>query len=164
MSTVSTRAQEQIKPAGKSRAKFVIGGGIIVLAILLLIVNSFKGASAYYITVSELNSKGADAVGQSWRVSGPVDKDSVQYDAQILTLQFNMTEDDQQLAVVYHDVMPDLFMKSTSVIVEGQVNSTGLFEAQTILVKCPSKYQSELTEGTPVPQDHLQNSAPASSS
>jgi len=156
--TTVTGSRAKIQPARKSRAKFFVGGGIIVLALLLLIVNSFRGASAYYITVSELNSKGAAALGKSWRVSGPVDKGSVEYDSQTLTLKFDMMEDDQRLPVVYHDVMPDLFMKSTSVIVEGQMTNSGVFEAKTILVKCPSKYKSELESGTPVPKDHLQSS------
>jgi len=158
------KPQDRIGPFRKSQVKFLVGGGIIVLAILLLIANSLRGAGAYYITVSELNSKGADAVGQSWRVSGPVDKASVQYDAQSLTLRFDMTEKDQRLPVVYHNVMPDLFMKSTSVIVEGRVDNNGVFEANDILVKCPSKYKSKLEAGATPPPGYLQNGAPASSS
>ncbi len=153
------KPQDRIGPFRKSQLKFLVGGGIIVLAILLLIANSLRGAGAYYITVGELNAKGADAMGRSWRVSGPVDKESVQYDASALTLKFDMTEEGQRLPVVYHDVMPDLLMKSTSVIVEGGVNQSGVFEASSILVKCPSKYQSELDAGQEVPPDHVSNNS-----
>ncbi|NOZ05446.1 MAG: cytochrome c maturation protein CcmE [Chloroflexi bacterium] len=148
------KPQDRIGPFRKSQLKFLVGGGIIILAILLLIANSFRGTGAYYITVSELNAKGADAIGRSWRISGPVDKESVQYDASALTLKFDMTEDGHRLPVVYHDVMPDLLMKSTSVIVEGRIDQSGVFEASSILVKCPSKYESQLDAGQEVPPDH----------
>ncbi len=43
--------------------------------------------------------------------------------------------------MAYHGVVPDTFMENSEVVVEGSIRSE-VFEAHTLLAKCPSKYEA----------------------
>lgn len=155
--TVIPRTEARIGPIPKRKLKFVLGGLVLLVAIAFLIVNGIRSAGNYYITLEEMANRGDEIVGQGVRVSAVVDKESVQYDSRDIRLTFDLVGDQgHRQHVVYNDVMPDLFMKSESVIVEGHLNESGTFEASMILVKCPSKYQNALEEGQAVPEDHYE--------
>ncbi len=127
--------------AGGINKKFLIGGFIILAAVGLLVMNGLSTASVYYLTVSEartqLRAGGSDIV----RINGVADLSTVKYDAQNLNLAFDVVEGGNRLPVVFHGVVPDTFNQSESVVVEGTLNSKGVFEARTLLVKCPSRYE-----------------------
>lgn len=132
----------------RRKLKFVLGGLVIALAITALIVNGVRSAGNYYITLEELAARGSQVVGDGVRVKAPVDKESVDYDTRDIELTFDLIDDQgNRLPVVYNDVMPDLFMKSTSVIVEGRLTQQGVFRADLILVQCPSKYRDAAGPG-----------------
>lgn len=153
--TAIPREEAYIGPIPKRKLKFVLGGAVILIALVLLIANGVRSAGNYYITLEEMVAQKNQIVGDGVRVSAVVDKESVQYDSRDIRLSFDMVDDQgHRQHVVYNDVMPDLFMKSESVIVEGHVNEAGIFEANMILVKCPSKYEEALEEGETVPEDH----------
>ena len=70
--------------------KFVIGGILILGAVVFLIWSSTAATSEYFLTIDELNAKGTGIVGRNLRVSGAVLGDTIQYDAQTLTLTFEV--------------------------------------------------------------------------
>ena len=155
--SVLVREEPHIGPIPKRKFKFVVGGVVILLAMAFLIYQGVRAGGAYYITLAEMVARGDAIVGDMVRVEAVVDKESVEYDTRNIVLRFDMVDDQgNRMPVVYHDVMPDLFMKSTSVIVEGRVNENGVFEASNILVKCPSKYEEAAESGAEVPADHYQ--------
>jgi cytochrome c-type biogenesis protein CcmE len=140
------------------KVRFMAGGAVIVVAIIALIVNGIQMGGNYYLTLDELASQSEAMTGRGVRVNASVDKESVVYDSQAITLQFDLVDTitGERRTVVYNDPMPDLFMKSESVIVEGTLATTGTLEAHTILVKCPSKYEEKVEKGEAVPTDHYQ--------
>jgi len=147
--TTITYDQPKIGPIPKRKLKFVIGGVVALVSIAALIVNGLLSASNYYITLEEALSQGDRLVGKGLRINAVVDKESVKYDTQNIVLTFDLVDEaGRRVPVVYRDVMPDLFMKSESVIVEGRLNENGVFEADLILVKCPSKYEEAIEPGT----------------
>jgi len=58
--------------------KFVIGGLLILGAVVFLIWNAAAGTSEYFMTVDELNAKSSDIVDKNLRVSGAVIGDTIQ--------------------------------------------------------------------------------------
>ena len=58
--------------AGKPRLKFLIGGALIVTAVIYLIASSMRANAQYYYTIDELQAKGGDSGGRSVRVLGAV--------------------------------------------------------------------------------------------
>jgi cytochrome c-type biogenesis protein CcmE len=152
-----------------SRSKFYIGGLLIVAAIIYLIASSTKASAQYYLTIDELISKGSAMQDRDIKVSGVVDGDTIEYDAQTLTLNFTianvpadldeieqagglaevlhdavMDKDASRLLVVYEGPMPDLLRHEAQAIVTGRVGQDGVFYAEELLLKCPTRYEEEV--------------------
>ena len=125
------------------KKKFLIGGIIIFLAIGYLGFMSFQGSATYYYTVSELVEQGSSIYDKNVRVSGPVAPGSVETESGSLVLRFAIIEGEKSLPVVYQGVVPDSFKVGNDIVIDGHLDSTGIFQANTILVKCPSKYVPE---------------------
>jgi len=146
--------------------KFVIGGVLILGAVVFLIWSSTAATSEYFLTVDELNAKGPSIVDRNLRVSGAVIGDTIQYDAQSLTLTFEVAQvpGDQALIdsagglavalhqavidpsrarmkVVYTGPMPDLLRNEAQAIMTGHLGEDGVFHADELLLKCPTKYE-----------------------
>ncbi len=154
------------RPASQSRLKFIIGGLLIVAAIGYLIYSSTSANAQFFLTVEELQTRGQALAGQDVRVSGAVDGKTIQYDPQTLTLTFTVAQvpgdnsviDAQgglaavlhaavidpskpRLKVVYHGPRPDLLKDEAQAIMTGKLGADGVFEANELLLKCPTKYQ-----------------------
>ncbi len=133
----------------KMNAKFLIAGLVIVAAMGFLAVTSFQSNSMYYLTVPELkaqaNTEGAAFYDKTVRVSGPLHKESIDWNAKTMTLKFHINEGNDMFPVVYVGPVPDTMENGESVVVEGKYSSDGIFNASNILVKCPSKYEAEKT-------------------
>lgn len=152
-----------------SRLKFVIGGLLIVAAVVYLIVSSTQASAQYYLTIDELMSGTAEVADRELRVSGAVEGDSIQYDAETLTLQFtivNVPADMQEIEragglaavlhqavndpaatrmpVVYEGPMPDLLRHEAQAIVTGHLGEDGVFYAEELLLKCPTRYEEDV--------------------
>ncbi len=148
------------------RTKFLVGGLLILAAVVYLIVSSTQANAEYFITINELKSKGTAVVGKNLRVSGAVVGDTIQYDPQSLTLTFdvaNVPGDNKEidaeggLAVVLHAAVvdptrtrvkvvysgpkPDLLKNEAQAIMTGHLDAAGVFHADELLLKCPTKYQ-----------------------
>ncbi len=140
----SAIASRSARPTIRSRAgavKFLVGGLVILAAIAYVTFSSFQSNAVYYYTLQEFNTQRAKVVGQTVRVNGPLDKSSIRLDQKNMVLNFNMTDGGVILPVVYRGVVPDTLTTGESVVAEGHLDSRGVFQADTILVKCPSKYE-----------------------
>jgi cytochrome c-type biogenesis protein CcmE len=151
--------------------KFVIGGALILGAVIFLIISSTAAASEYFYTVDEVKAKGDAIVDRNLRVSGAVLGDTIQYDAQTLTLTFEIAhvpgdqaliEKDGGLAdalhkavidpsrarmkIVYVGPKPDLLRNEAQAIVTGKLGEDGVFHADELLLKCPTKYEEAVPE------------------
>ncbi len=123
------------------RLKFFIGGAVIVVVLGWLILSNIGAASAHYLTVEEMLAQGPS--DRMVRVSGLVVAETIDWDPQELVLRFEIADDGGSLPVVYHGVRPDMFQDGTQAVVEGKYTSSNVFEASTLLLKCPSKYVEE---------------------
>ena len=72
---------------------------------------------------------------------------TILYDQKELKLTFSvrdMEESGKSMKVVYNGVKPDAFKEDVEVILEGRYDEPkNTFYAQTLLAKCPSKYEGE---------------------
>ena len=151
--------------------KFVIGGVLILVAVVFLIWTSTAASAEYFLTIDELNAKGASVVDKNLRVSGAVIGDSIQYDAQDLTLSFEVAhvpadnlaiETEGGLAEVLHQAVldpsrarikvvyvgpkPDLLRNEAQAIMTGHLGTDGIFYAEELLLKCPTRYEEAVPE------------------
>ena len=67
----------EVKDAGRGGStKFLIGGLLIVAAVVYLIVSSTQASAQYYLTIDELMSKGEDVSDRDIKIAGAVDGDA----------------------------------------------------------------------------------------
>jgi len=134
------------KASGKN-LKFVLGGLLLIGLIIVLMVQATVSTGAYYMTVSELQGRGASIVGERVRVSGTVVEGSEDWRPQEVTLRFTIADENgAQLPIVFSGPRPDNFQRAASAIVEGELLPDGSFQAETLLLKCPSRYEEEPEE------------------
>lgn len=155
-----------MKPASRGRAKFIIGGLLIIAAVIYLIASSTQAGAQYYLTIEELQSRPDEFAGRDVRVSGAVLGDSIRYDAKNLALSFTVAHipgDNKEIEaagglaavlhraaidaglprmkVVYTGVKPDLLKNEAQAIMTGKMGSDGVFYAEELLLKCPTRYE-----------------------
>lgn len=151
--------------------KFVIGGIFVLGAVVFLIWSATNSGSEFFLTVDELHAKGGSMVDRNLRVTGAVIGDTIQYDAQTLTLTFEVAHvpaDDamieteggladalhaavldpsrERMTIVYVGPRPDLLRNEAQAIVTGHLGDDGVFYANELLLKCPTKYEEAVPE------------------
>lgn len=126
----------------RKKGKFVIGGLILFMAIGYLGFVGFRGGATYYYEVGELVAKGSSVYGETVRVNGQVASGSVRQEG--LVLQFTVVDGQgANLPVFYQGVVPDTFKPGGDIVVEGQLDPSGVFQAQTLMPRCPSRYEPQ---------------------
>ncbi len=151
--------------------KFMIGGILILGAVVFLIWTATKASAEYFLTIDELNAKGSSIVDKSVRVSGAVVGSTIQYDAKNLTLTFEVAhvpadeavlKTDGGLAAALHQAVidpararmkvvyvgpkPDLLRDEAEAIMTGRLGADGIFHAAELLLKCPTRYQEAVPQ------------------
>ena len=127
------------------KAKFVIGGALIALAVVYLIVTAARSSTEYYLTVEELKGQGPSP--RQVRVAGNVIGESIVWSPRDLRLEFQLADESGVMSVVHHGARPDVFRDEAQVVLEGQYTDQGIFEAKSMLLKCPSKYEEAAADG-----------------
>ena len=120
----------------------------IIVAIMLAAFGyfsytAFESAQSFYLTVDELLELGPSAT-QSVQVKGKLVEDSFAREGGTSTLaHFLLQDNGAQVDATYDGVLPDLFFNPHSeIVLGGTYEDGGLFVADRVYVKCPSKYQS----------------------
>lgn len=131
------------------QTKFVvIGAGVVLSMAVLVFVGTQGSGMGYYMTVSEFLDTPVDAHA-GMRVNGKVVEGTIVRQPTGEDVAFEMTDGAATLAVHYRGIIPDTFVDGADVVVEGQLQSDGVFSAHTLLAKCPSKYESADEYGDP---------------
>lgn len=153
------------------RTKFIIGGGIILVAAIWLVISSTLAGAQYFFTVDEIIARGDDAIGTPSKISGAVLGDTISYDPDTLELRFVIVhmpadqavlEEEGGLAEALHDAVtdpararieivyygpkPDLLEHEAQAIITGALGEDGVFYADELLLKCPTRYEEAAPE------------------
>lgn len=159
-------------PKNGGKSKFIIGGLLIAAAVIYLIASSAAANAQYFLTVEEVlqKSQNGELANRQVRVSGAVLGETIHYDIDTLDLTFTIAHvpaDNQvleeqgglaaalhkavsdpsrpQLKVVYNGARPDLLKNEAQAILTGTVAQDGVFHADELLLKCPTKYDDSLS-------------------
>ena len=130
-----------------SRGRLLVGGTLLLGALFYLAYLAFQGSTVYYVTVDDLLAQGADATTErAVRVNGVLLEGSLVRETGSTEARFVLADPEGvgQVDAVYNGVVPDLFFNEHSqVVAEGRYGTDGVFHADLLIVKCPSKYASE---------------------
>ena len=117
--------------------------GVGVLAALFAVgYTMFTRSVVYYQTPTEVLSM----QGEEVRLAGAVVDGSIAVDATTGTVTFAVADDRTTIPIVYHGAAPDTLRDEGEAVVEGALGSDGVFQADTLIAKCPSKFQAKTTE------------------
>ena len=124
--------------------KIAIAAAVLVVAVGYLMFTSAQSTSAsFFDTVSELNARGDSVNGELVRVGGDVVEESIEIDGVAGPVYFEITDGQETMAIVYDGQVPDIFDEHIEAVVEGTYYTDGVFEADTVLTKCPSRFHDE---------------------
>ena len=129
------------------KTKYLIGISVIIIFVIFGAL-SFRKTLTPYVSFEEAQNSGATV-----QVIGEVVFSEVKYDIDTHQLQFPlMNENKEKMMVVYGGTKPANFEQADRVVVIGRYEN-GAFNADQLLVKCPSKYQG-LAPGDSVQVKH----------
>ena len=128
-------------------AKVIIG--IVVIAVFIV-----WGATAFFeTTIQYVPLEEAVSSARTVQVLGRIDFDRTSYNADSSRLELTVYDETaaapegaKAMKAYYYGVVPGNFDQATSVVLKGKAGDGGVFIAEQMLVKCPSKYQGESTE------------------
>lgn len=153
------------------RLKYLIGGGLFLIAVIFMVISATKATAEFFMTVRELQQTEQDLSGQNLRVSGAVIGDSIAYDAATGELSFTIAHipadkdevrtagglslvlhqavidpHNPRLDIIHQGSPPDMLRDEAQAILTGRLSPDGVFIAEELLLKCPSKYEESLPE------------------
>jgi len=128
-----------------ARAKFLVGGVVILGGAGVLMSNAITKTGEYYLTPQELETRVAadpSFAGTGVKVGARVVPGSIVRAAGGREVSFRVTDGAQTVPVVYRGIAPDTFTDGVDVVVEGRLAADGTFHATTLLAKCASRYEN----------------------
>jgi len=117
----------------------VIGGGVGYF-----MFQAMQSSWAYYYSVDDFVANSAAAGSNSLRIAGRVKENSVARDVQKIQLSFILAGSKNEVPIQFKGSVPDNFAESREVVVEGKLDAAGVFQANTLLTKCESKYKAKV--------------------
>ncbi len=165
------QADRSAAPArSKGNTKFLVGGLILLAAVIYLIVSNLLTQQEYFMTINELMERQDQLVGRSARISGVVLGDTIEYDgyelsfviahipdsaaeiedegglAEVLHAAANDPNTARVRVVMYNEPKPDLLQHEAQAIITGELGEDGVFYADELLLKCPTRYEEAVPE------------------
>ena len=128
------------RTSSKRRAKFAIGGAVVVAALVGLVgwAMSRPRATSFYMSVSEVRALDAAPTSEV-RVNGVVVPGTIERRG--LETTFTIADGRHEMLVTTDQPTPDAFRNGSEVVARGRFDGD-LFAASEVLAKCPSKFKA----------------------
>lgn len=163
------------KPNTLERLKYFAGGAALLGAVGILIFSGMLTGTRYFISIDDLMTNAA-YLNQSVRITGAVVGSSIDYDSKTLDLNFtvaNIPVETTDLALVLHtavedetatrlnirmknQVIPDLLQNEAQAILTGYLGEDGYFYADSLLLKCPSRFGEEMPDAAAARAEYVE--------
>jgi cytochrome c-type biogenesis protein CcmE len=126
----------------KTRAKFGVGIGIILVSLGCLAWLGYGESKTYYHTIAEYQALQGGARNHRMRLAGTVSPGTIKHLPG--RIEFTLEEQGRTLPVSYvgSDPLPDTFVDKSQALVEGRPADDGKFVADHVQAKCASKYET----------------------
>ncbi len=153
------------------RARGIVAGLLIVAAVAYLIVTNTGATATFFLTIDELAAMGEQAQGRRLTVAGAVLGDTIVDEPVFPRVRFVLAQvpgdprevqragglaavlqaavrdpNARRLSVVYDNVRPELLQHGAQAIVRGGLAEDGVFHADEVLLKCPTRYGEDLPD------------------
>ncbi len=112
--------------------------GLVLALAVGLILYALSSKISFSLDPTELLAKNIEA-GQRIRLFGLVKDGSVER-GEGLHVKFELTDTVNTVAVVFDNILPDLFREGQGIITEGVLREDGVFAADSVLAKHDENY------------------------
>ncbi len=126
-------------PVRRQRLYLVLFVAVFSSAAIGLVVYAMRGNINLFYPPARVVA-GEAPVGKPIRVGGMVVKGSVQRADDSLQVEFQLTDFQSFVPVVYTGILPDLFGEGQGAVASGVLNADGVLEATEILAKHDENY------------------------
>ncbi len=134
---------------GNQKLTYVLAFLLLAGGLGYLIYAGLGENSVYFLNVSEALAMEQEELSKA-RLFGTVGEDDLAYHSDSLGVRFSLLDKQdagKTMVVDYSGAVPDTFKPGVEVIVEGGMDpGKGLFQAKTLMTKCPSKYEKQSSQ------------------
>jgi len=126
-------------PKRKKRLMLI---GLMIAAVAVavsLLLNAFQKNLLFFFSPTQVMA-GEAPIGHTFRIGGLVMPGSVQRQEDGLTVSFDLTDNAEQVRVVYTGILPDLFREGQGIVSMGKLDESGVFTASEVLAKHDENY------------------------
>ena len=122
----------------KTRIFFLFFSLISIVIIIFVITKSLEENLVYFLSPTEIYNKNNISFNKKIRIGGLVKNNSVIKKEE--TINFVITDLQQEITVSYNGLLPNLFSEGKGVIAEGKLKDKKYFIASKILAKHDENY------------------------
>jgi cytochrome c-type biogenesis protein CcmE len=124
--------------ARQKRLGFVVFGLVALGLATWLVINALDNNLSYFFSPTEVSQNKAPE-NHLFRLGGLVREGSVKR-LEGIDVEFVVTDNQNDIKVVYSGILPDLFAEGQGVITQGRMEPNGLFKAEEVLAKHDENY------------------------
>jgi cytochrome c-type biogenesis protein CcmE len=121
----------------QNRALFLGVSSLLIIVAMVIILKVFNDNIVFFYSPSELAKKGQ--ITSFIRVGGMVKQGSVDYLTDD-TLEFTITDFENDLVIRYKGILPNLFKEGQGTVAYGRLGEGGVFIAEELLAKHDENY------------------------
>lgn len=125
-----------------SKLPLILLGVAVFAALFAVGFTMWTRSVVYYHTATEV----LEMPGEHVRLSGEVVDGTISPDAAEGTVAFSVSDGVSTVPILYEGPMPDTLRDEGEAVVEGQMGTDGVFHADTLFAKCPSKFEAKTSE------------------
>ena len=126
-------------PRKKKRLYAVLAGLTMLGVAAALVLTAFEDNIVFFYSPTDITQKDLRP-GQTVRLGGLVEADSVKKADDGVTTEFVITDTNKTISVRYAGLLPDLFREGQGVVTQGTLGSDGIFVASEVLAKHDENY------------------------
>ena len=131
----------------KSSKRLLIASFLALACLGYLIATAVSDSTMYYLTVDEALAQGIVQSGKAIRMSGEVVPGSIEWSPSEMRLAFAVRgEGGAVVPAEYRGPRPDNFIDNAPAILEGRFDKSGVFQTDTLMLACPSRFEAEGAE------------------
>jgi cytochrome c-type biogenesis protein CcmE len=128
-----------VNPKRKKRlliVLFILGGVGVSVGLTLFALS--QNINLFYSPTQI--AQGEAPVGTRIRAGGMVVEGSVKRDNKSLRVEFEVTDFENKVPVVYSGILPDLFREGQGIVAQGEMDASGKLQAVEVLAKHDENY------------------------
>lgn len=118
----------------------LVGASVAALGLATaLVLSAFRDNLVFFFTPAQVAAGQAPRSG-SFRIGGMVELGSIRRQPDGVTVAFVVTDNIQEITVLYRGALPDLFKEGKGVVAQGKLGAGTLFIADQVLAKHDENY------------------------